>query len=106
MNYQRNSDQGGVSSDVLADPSKWQQEELEHWLLTKVAAEVGMSPEEIDVNVPITAYNLDSLSAVTLVGELEAFLECSLSPALFYEHSTIRALAQFLKPKLAQIKAR
>ncbi len=65
-----------------------------------------MNPEEIDVNTPIAAYNLDSLAAVTLVGELETFLECSLSPALFYEHSTIRALARFLMPQLATIKAR
>jgi myxalamid-type polyketide synthase MxaB len=46
--------------------------------------------------MPFDRYGLDSLAAVTLSGDLEQYLNRSLSPTLVYEHATIEELAAFL----------
>lgn len=62
-----------------------------------VAARVGRSVTEISENVTFEALGLDSESAVELSGQLERYLDRTLSPTVLYEHPTISALAAALE---------
>jgi myxalamid-type polyketide synthase MxaB len=71
-------------------------EEISAWLIAQIAERLSVPASEIDVTQPFDRYGLDSLAAVTLSGDLEQYLNRSLSPTLVYEHSTIAELAAFL----------
>ena len=54
------------------------------------------SPAEIDSGEPLDSFGLSSREAIVLSGDLEDWLDRRLSPTLFYEYPTIKALASHL----------
>jgi acyl carrier protein len=79
-----------------AQKNAYTAEELQDWLVTHLAEELGVDSEEIDVREPLASYGLRSVSAVSLSGDLEALLGCELSATLLWEYSTIESLAGYL----------
>ncbi|MGA6161229.1 amino acid adenylation domain-containing protein [Amycolatopsis magusensis] len=69
---------------------------LESWLVQQIASRTGLDPGAIDREAPLTGYGLSSRDAVILIGELAELLGKDLSPTLFWEHPTIRALSTHL----------
>lgn len=88
------------SKRVAAQPRNKQKlqvaEEIEKWLIAKIAERLGSSAEEIDIQKPLVEYGLSSLAAVGISGELQEWLERPLSPTLLYDYSTIESLALYL----------
>ncbi len=70
--------------------------EIQHWLVTRVAALVGVPVDEIDVRLPFSFYGLDSVAALGLSGELERWLDCKLAPTLTWDYPSIDQLAAYL----------
>jgi malonyl CoA-acyl carrier protein transacylase len=109
---QRSACRDGFLKDTLKTVARWQQdislkkslshneyrsvtaESIQTWLLTKLSQQVATS--EIDIQEPLARYGLDSMTAVSLSGELETWLERSLSPTLMYDYPNIQALSQYL----------
>ncbi len=85
---------GGKSSDQQG-PTR-SVEEIQTWMVSQVAAELGMDPREIDVRKPLTRYGLDSMTGVVLSGELEVWLGRPLPPGLLADYASIDALARHL----------
>jgi acyl carrier protein len=77
-------------------------EEIEAFLVMRVAANLAVSPDALDLSEPFSAFGLDSLRAVALMGEVEAWLGRSLSPTLLYNFPTIPALAAHLAETAAE----
>jgi acyl carrier protein len=71
-------------------------EPIEQWIVHRLSACAGLAPQEIDIELPCTAYGLDSLTGLTLVGDLELWLHIRLSPILLWEVSSIDQLVQYL----------
>ena len=71
-------------------------ESIETWLIEKVAKLLELNPYEIDIEREFSEYNLDSVEAVNLSGELENYLECRLSPTLLWDYPNIETLAEYL----------
>ncbi|MBI4863289.1 MAG: acyl carrier protein [Candidatus Riflebacteria bacterium] len=71
-------------------------EELEEWIVQRVARELSVPPDHIDVSIPLAGLGLDSAQAVALTGELEDLLKRRISPTVVYEHPTISRLAAHL----------
>jgi acyl-CoA synthetase (AMP-forming)/AMP-acid ligase II len=69
---------------------------LEIWLLSKLAAAVGVPVSEIDPVAPFAQYGLDSASAVARAGEIAMELKLDLEATLFWDHPTVRELAAHL----------
>ena len=78
-------------------------ESLHSWLAARIAAYVQRSPEEIKPEVPLTEYGLDSVYALTLVGDIEDYLGLSLDPTVMWDHPTIAALTHNLLQSLAHV---
>jgi acyl carrier protein len=73
-----------------------QEEVIQTWLITHVAEQVGMMPQDINVHTPFTEYGLDSMVGVSLAGDLEDWLGLALSPTLLWDYPTIETLAWYL----------
>ncbi len=74
-------------------------EAIQTWLLTQLSKHLKISASEIDIREPLARYGLDSMTAVSLSGELETWLGRSLSPTLVYDYPNIQALSQYLAQK-------
>ncbi|MEA3337591.1 MAG: AMP-binding protein [Chloroflexota bacterium] len=71
-------------------------DEVQDWLIARVAERVQVSPQRIDVQRPLDRYGLDSLGAVAITGELAAWLGRDLSPTLFYDYPTVQSITRHL----------
>lgn len=76
-------------------------QELEAWLIERIAAETGQPAHEIDINLPFARLGLDSTAAVALTGDLEDILGLTLDPTLVFEFPTIARLAKHLAGDVA-----
>lgn len=82
-------------NDELA-PNRPSEVELRSWLIHWVANELELSAEVINSSQTFVSYNLNSVQATMLVGDLEDLLHCRLSPTLAWDYETIDALAHHL----------
>ena len=71
-------------------------EEIQHWLRERIAGEIRTAPEAVSFDIPFANYGLDSIVIVTLVGDLEDWLDVSLDPTVFWEYPTIKILSEWL----------
>lgn len=77
-------------------------EEIQSWLIQRIAKEVKITPDKIGTDVPFARFGLDSIVLVTLVDDLEQMVDLSLDPTIFWEFPTIEILTNWLvEDKLA-----
>ena len=70
--------------------------EIEDWLRSRIAERTQVPVEAIGGEVPFAGFGLDSLSLLTLTGDLAAWLGSDLPVALVWEYPTVAALARRL----------
>ncbi|MDJ0554522.1 MAG: acyl carrier protein [Microcoleaceae cyanobacterium MO_207.B10] len=69
---------------------------LQNWIAEKLAEQLSIDKSTISAIEPLTRYGLDSIDAVTLVGELEDELDLELPSTLFWDYPTIEKSSQYL----------
>jgi acyl carrier protein len=72
------------------------------WLTRRLAHYVQLPPEQIDPNMSITSYGLDSVYAFALCGEIENVLGVPLEPEQLWELDTVAALTSDLMTRRAR----
>lgn len=85
---------------ALSDMAARSRAHIEQWIVHSLSECAGLDPQDIDVALPCTAYGLDSLSGVSLVGDLEVWLHVRLSPTLLWDMPSIDRLVQYLVDEL------
>ena len=81
---------------TVTSNSKLNQESIQNWFVEQLADVLSLDADSIDVDESLTRYGLDSIDAVTLVGDLEDWLDLELPDTLLWDHPTIAGAAQFL----------
>ena len=71
-------------------------ETVQNWLIKQLAEQLNLDPNTIKIDQPFTRYGLDSIDAVTLVGDLEDWLDLDLPDTLFWDYPTVQKSAQYL----------
>jgi acyl transferase domain-containing protein/acyl carrier protein len=69
---------------------------IEAWLVSQIARRAGISAAQIEIRRPFVDFGLDSVQAVSLTGDLEVWLNQSLSPTLVWDYPNIESLAAYL----------
>ena len=72
------------------------QEEVRDWLIARVAKLAALEPARIETGNEFQSYGISSVRLVEMSGELEEFTGVRVDPSLFWEHSTIDAMAAHL----------
>ncbi|MBA4018630.1 MAG: hypothetical protein C0483_15805 [Pirellula sp.] len=89
-----------TNRDPLARPGvravRRSAEEIERWLAEELSAKLKILPSDFDVRQPFTSYGLDSVQMVSLIGDLEEYLQRTLQPTLAWDYPTTEALAKYL----------
>lgn len=71
-------------------------EDIERWLIDKLAVELEIPASEIDPERTLQEYDVDSLKAAGFVGAIEAEVGTALPETILWEYPTLRELADFL----------
>lgn len=71
-------------------------EALQSWLVKQLTEQLSLDAATIKVSEPLTRYGLDSIDAVTLVGDLEDWLGLELPDTLFWDYQSIEKASQYL----------
>jgi len=71
-------------------------EEVQEWFLTYLAQTLQAAPDRIDIKAPFEVLGLDSVTAVGMSGDLEAWLGFSVDPMVVFDYPTIESLAKHL----------
>ncbi|MEI5036425.1 acyl carrier protein [Streptomyces sp. S1A(2023)] len=74
--------------------------ELADWLTRTVADYVSSEPSEIEPDVPLSEYGLDSVSATTVCADIEDHLGLVVEMTLIWDHPTVAELSQALADEL------
>jgi acyl carrier protein len=72
-------------------------EAVQTWLVNKLSEQLSLEPTTVSITEPLTRYGLDSIDAVTMVGELEDWLDLELPSTLFWDSPTIEKAAKYLE---------
>jgi acyl carrier protein len=63
----------------------------------QLAAELNKTSEEIDLTLPISNFELDSLSNLTLVFSIEEYTNLSIDPTVFEEFATFTEVIEWIQ---------
>jgi acyl carrier protein len=77
-------------------PKSLTTEEIRVWLTSKFAEVLGVDPREIDSSEPLTNYGLGSIQALTLVAELEEWMDRTLPATLLWDCSTLDEIIDYV----------
>ena len=70
--------------------------EIQEWLVQTFSKLLGVEPDQIDVNEPLSFLGLESIEAITIAGELTEWLGYEITPTLVWDYQTINEIADFL----------
>ncbi|NUT92782.1 MAG: acyl carrier protein [Saccharothrix sp.] len=71
-------------------------ETVQEWLVEKIAARLGVAPDQVDTGRYFDEFDLDSTEALVLSGELENWLGFELETTALWYHPTIADLARYI----------
>lgn len=69
---------------------------VQEWLLTRISEQLGIEPDDIDVQTPLDSYGLSSAQAMSIISDGEKLLGCEISPLLLWHYPTIESLSHRL----------
>jgi acyl carrier protein len=72
------------------------EEAFKSWLFDWLAEELAIDRRGIDPERPFLSYGLDSVGAMSMVGDLEVKLKTRLAPTLTWDYPNINALTSHL----------
>jgi acyl carrier protein len=75
--------------------------DIEAWLVAHLADELKLSMDELDPTQPFASYGLDSVSAVTITGDLEQWLGIRVPATAAWDYPSILELARYLAAQVA-----
>jgi acyl carrier protein len=81
-------------------PNTITRESFTEWLRDWVAREFGVDRASIDTGKSFLSYGLDSVQAMTMVGDIEAMLGLELAPTLAWDYADIDALSTYLAERM------
>lgn len=71
-------------------------QEIQDWITSKLAVELQVESNIIDINQPFAGFGVDSIAIFTLTGDLAEWLGHDLRATLLWEYPNIAALSQHL----------
>jgi acyl carrier protein len=76
--------------------------EIVAWLIDWIAKEMEMPTAEIDTGHSLLDYSMSSVTAMILVGDLEDWLDLTLSPTLVWDYTSIDAMTDHLLEQVSE----
>jgi acyl carrier protein len=75
------------------------------WLTAQLASYLEVPATAIDPMVPLAEIGVDSVHAVSLVGDVEAHFDIDVDPTLIFDYPTLAHIAEFIDDAVAEQEA-
>ena len=72
------------------------------WLTTQLASYLEVPAASISPMVPLAEMGVDSVHAVSLVGDVEAHFDIDVEPTLIFDYPTLARIAEFISTAVAE----
>jgi acyl carrier protein len=86
--------ESGWKATMTAENADYQ--ELVGWLTAKVAWQLNVAPDTIDIDTPLADYGIDSAASLTLCADLEFEKGIPVETTIVWDYATIDAIAAYL----------
>ncbi|MFD0361347.1 acyl carrier protein [Nocardia sp. GCM10030253] len=74
---------------------------IQGWLVERIADYTERAPHQVDPTVPLAELGMDSVSAVTMCGEIEDRWLLDVDPTLVFDYPTIADIAGYLAAEVS-----
>jgi acyl carrier protein len=75
------------------------------WLATTLASYLEVPATTIDPTVPLAEMGVDSVHAVSLVGEVEMRFDIDVDPTMIFDYPTLSDIADYISAAVAEQQA-
>jgi acyl carrier protein len=72
------------------------------WLTTRLAVYLEVSPTTIDLMVPLAEMGVDSVHAISLVGDVEAHFDIDVDPTMIFDYPTLSHIAEYISTTVGE----
>lgn len=72
------------------------------WLTARLASSLEISPTTVEPTVPLAEMGVDSVHAVSLVGEIEAHFDIDADPTMIFDYPTLVHIAEYICVSVAE----
>lgn len=76
------------------------QSPISEWLIDRVALLLKVDAAEIDPSLPLAELGIDSVGAVSLVGEVEDEWQLDVDPTMIFDYPTIDDIAVYIAEEI------
>lgn len=90
------STEAPTEGDAAGAPPAPTADEIQAWLLERLTHFLEIPADEIDPDIPLAEYGLESVYAFALSGEIEDHLGLAVEPTLLWDVDTVAALTAHL----------
>jgi acyl carrier protein len=66
------------------------------WLTTRLASYLEVPATAIDLMVPLAEMGVDSVHAISLVGDVEAHFDIDVDPTMIFDYPTLSHIADYI----------
>jgi acyl carrier protein len=80
----------------MATPSTLQRGELQTWLLSRVAFHLDRPAGSVDPSADLARYGMDSVYAITIISDIEDYLQVEVDLEEARRRGTVDALTDYL----------
>lgn len=74
---------------------------IQRWLVTRLGSYLALPETAIDPRVPLAEMGVDSVHALSLVGDVEAHFDIDVDPTLIFDYPTLSHIAEFISGAVA-----
>ena len=72
------------------------------WLTARLAAYLEVSAAAIDSMRPLAEMGVDSVHAISLVGDVEAHFDIDVDPTMIFDYPTLAHIAEYIEAAVAE----
>ena len=72
------------------------------WLTTQLASYLEVSATAVNPMVPLAEMGVDSVHAISLVGDIEMHFDIDVDPTLIFDYPTLARIAEFISTAVAE----
>ena len=75
------------------------------WLTTRLASYLEVGATTIDPMVPLAEMGVDSVHAISLVGDVEMHFDIDVDPTMIFDYPTLAHIAEYISDAVAEQRA-
>jgi acyl carrier protein len=69
---------------------------IQRWLTNRLGSYLAIPEHSIDPQLPLAEMGVDSVHAISLVGDVEAHYDIDVEPTLVFDYPTLSHIAEFI----------